>query len=503
MPHTKRVRFLEIVPGAATWFSFVAPLVLSFFLPFAVAIYILLFDLFWLYKAVIMGWHLIVGYRQMRRDMRTDWIGRLEHLAKEDLNKNWRQLYHVVILATYREPLEMLEQSIDSIATADYPNERIIFVLATEGRDQENARRNGQALTQKFGHKFAHFLVSEHPADIAGEMKAKGANVTWAAKKLSQLIAKQKINPAQVIVSTADADTRFNKSYFANLSYLFLTVANPIQSAFQPIPLFSNNIWHASAIPRVLAFGSTFWQLIESTRPWRLITFSTHAMSLKTLQEIDYWDVTVVNEDSRQYWRGYFHYDGDFTVIPINLPVYMDAVLASNWWETYVHQYQQRLRWAYGIEHFPFVTLEMARHPKIPLGNRLIKWYRLFEANYSWATASVYIAIVSWLPILLNPNFAHSVLGSNIQYYAARILTLTWIGIVTSAWVSLNLLPPRPPGMHRLSKATMVLQWILAPVSAIIFGSLPAIQAQTKLMLGQYMGFWTTKKIAVKTDATG
>jgi len=499
MNRNRMWRFLEIIPGAITWLALLLPIVFSFFWPAAVATFVLIFDLYWLYKSILMGYHLITGYHYLRRDIRIDWLEKCKNLPKEEIYLDWKDIYQVIIFATYKEEVETLIPSFQSIIDSDFPNERIILVLATEKRDLERARKNAAILKEKFSNKFYQFIVTEHP-DIEGEVKAKGANVRFAAKQLQRFIDQEKIPYENVIVTTCDADTRMHPKYFSCLTYKYITNPNRNRRSFQPIPLFSNNIWYAPALSRIIAFSNSFWQMIEATRPWRLINFSTHAMSLKMLVEMDFWDTGVVNEDSRQFWRAYFKFDGDHEVVPIFVPVYMDAVLAESYWQTLKNQYLQKKRWYYGVEHFPYVVISSIQNKQIPLWDKIVKNYRLFEANYSLATSSIYIAFIAWLPILFGPGFGQTVLAQNLPTIIRVLLGLTWVGLVTSMVISTLLLPPRPSGYRRRKYLEMFTQWILIPVSAIIFSSVPAIESQTRLMLGKYLTFRVTAKRAVTTD---
>ncbi len=490
-------RSLEILPGALIWFSFIAPIILSFYIPAWVATYILLLDLYWLYRSLIIGVNLVIGYRNLKHDSRVDWMKKLEALEPTEIIKDWKKIYQVVTLATYKESFETLDTSIQAVADAQFPTKRKILVLATEERDKINARELASRLREKYEYKFFKFLVTEHPDGIIGEHKAKGANVTWATKKLRLFLDEKKIEYDNVIVTTADADTRIHKQYLACLAYNYCIEPNRDRRSFQPITLYSNNIWQAPAICRIIAFGNSFWQMIEASRPWRLVNFATHAMSMKMLIEINYWEVGVVNEDSRQFWRAYFTFNGDHKAVPLFVPVYMDAVLAYSFWSTIKNQYLQKQRWAYGVEHVPYVVIESYKNWKIPFWDKTVKIYRLLEGNYSWATASIFIAVMDWFPLLLGPGFSHTVLGVNLLTLIRTIMAFTWIGIVISVWISLLLLPPRPAQYKKGKFVEMILQWVLVPVQAVLFSSFPAIDAQTRLMLGKYMTFRVTEKKAV------
>jgi hypothetical protein len=187
-------------------------------------------------------------------------------------------------------------------------------------------------------------------------------------------------------------------------------------------------------------------------------------------------------------------------VIPIFTPVYMDAVLVPGLWRTLVNQYKQKRRWAWGIEHFPYLVNQCLKNKEISLWERLVLIFRLLEGHISWAAASLLIALAGWIPLVLNPHFRSTVLAFNLPIMARNLLGLTWIGIIISTAISYLLLPPRPAKYSYWKTISMLIQWILVPISAIFFGSIPAIDAQTRLMLGKYLGFWVTEKTVVEKE---
>ena len=502
-------RFFEILPGATVWIAIISPFIISIYAPLAVTIFIILFDIYWLVRSLNYGITLLSANNKMRKNLRTDWrkelakIDALRTTERDELGVlDWNRIYHVVIVPTYKEEQAILESSIDSIVAADYPKDKMIVILAIEERDAENARKMAANLADKYANSFLRFMVTEHPDGIVGEVKAKGANATWAAKILKVEVEKLGIPLEDIVVSTADADTRFPQQFFYCLSYQYAITIDRTHACYQPVATFFNNIWDAPMLSRVLSFGTTFWQLIESVRDYRLITFSTHAISLKTLVDMDYWCTSIVNEDSRQYFRAFFRYKGNFRVIPLFMPIYMDAVHLQDYRHTIRNLYFQQQRWAYGVEHFPYIVMESIRQPKIPLGARLALILRAYGGAFTWATTSFFITVVGWLPIILNSDFHNHIAASNFPNVTKILLSLTWIGTIITSYATLQILPERPSDKKFIHTTTMILQWALLPISTIFFGAIPGLDAQTRLMLGKYMGFRVTEKKAVRTTKT-
>jgi hypothetical protein len=74
------------------------------------------------------------------------------------------------------------------------------------------------------------------------------------------------------------------------------------------------------------------------------------------------------------------------------------------------------------------------------------------------------------------------------------MMNISLLGLFLCIAISSSFLPKAPEGSGRFKKLTMVLQWILIPITINFFGAIPGLDAQTRLMLGKYMGFWVTPK---------
>ena len=136
---------------------------------------------------------------------------------------------------------------------------------------------------------------------------------------------------------------------------------------------------------------------------------------------------------------------------------------------------------------------------KLPLYQKLRLAVKLFEGHIAWATWPLILVVIGWLPAF----FAAQEFSSTVLYYTApRISALIFnfasLSLVTTIVVSLCLLPKKKVKHSFFRKTLHAFEWLLIPVVAVFFSALPALDAQTRLMLGKYMEFWVTEKRKAK-----
>lgn len=499
-------RVLEILPGALTWVALLGTVILSYSHPVLVAVFVICFDLNWLFRSIRMTSNTIRTYRYIKRDRRIDWSSRLRQLTETKITGTELvvsrikpdELYHAIILVHYKEPLELLIGSIESYARSQTNKERLWLVLASEARAGEEIHDIYRKINERFKNEFGQIIQTIHPADIEGEIKCKSANGTWAAKELKKVLDDRRIGYDEVLVHNFDADTKVYPNYFDYIAYQYLMCPLGQPTSFQPVHVYANNIWEVPALMRLIAQSSTLIFMHNMLRQQRFHHFSSRSDVFQTIVDINYWTVNAIPEDSRQYYDSYFHYHGQLVVKPIYIPLRMDAVYAKGYWPTVQNQYYQLRRWAWGISDLPYVVNLAIKDRAIGWYEKLSKILQLLESHFSWATSAIFITIIGWLPRIFNTDFTNTVFGYNFPAVTRTILGLALVGLITGIVISFLLLPPRPEHRHKWYYVNFIWQWILAPIASVFLSSFAAIDAQTRLMIGKRLDYQVTEKAVAR-----
>ena len=483
-------RIFEILPGFLSLATLFFAFLFSWLKPAWVAVFIILFCTYYLFKICYLAFLQISSYRKMKEHLKIIWLDKLVNLRKKE------DIYHLVIFPAFKEGLEIIETSLNNLNRVQYPKKKMIVVLALEERAGKKYLAEIKGIEKKYSKKFYRFLTTFHPKDIAGEISGKGSNVNFAIKEAyKKIISPLKIRSENVIVSSFDIDTQVYPQYFSCLTYHYLISSDRLKLSFQPIPVYHNNIWSSPAFSRVISTSSTFWQMMQQERPASLVTYSSHSFPLKVALTIGY-PKNVVSDDSRIFWKAFLYYDGDYRVQPLYYPVSMDTVLAKSFLKTLVSQYRQQKRWAWGCSEISYLLYGFLKNKKISLKSKLFHLINILDGFWSWAVAAILILFLGWFPLLVGgEGFNLTILSYNLPRITSKIMTVALFGLIISATLNILFLPPWPKNFKKIKIASFFFQWLLLPFTLIVFGSFPALDAQIRLMFGKYMGFWNTPKI--------
>ena len=529
---TRLYRFLEILPGAVSYGAIILLFVLSLIDPVLGAIYLFALIATTLVKAVGVAYRTIQGYEVIKRAERVDWRKRIEGLSdphtsyeklrdKDDNSYHFDEhienlkmmaamgkeyptpdkIYHVVIMTAYNEGIDVLDPSIKAVTRSTFPKDHIIFVLAYEARGGEEMAATAKYLKKQYQGVFRDFILSEHPDNLPNEIVGKGPNLTYAGHTIAEYVSNKRLPIENIIVTSLDSDNHMAPKYLDSVAYEFITHPNRQRLSYQPVSLFMNNIWDAPAPSRIIAVSNSFFNVISTMRPHLLRNFASHSQPLQALEAMNFWSKRTIVEDGHQYWRSLFFFSGDYSVLPIRIPIYQDAVIDDTLWKTIKAQFVQVRRWYYGASDVAYVGSKLFVRKSqriVPFWQLFPKFWRLLDGHVTLAILAPIVAFGGWVPMIMNLS-SHTMVAYNLPNIVSIVETFASVGLIVSILVSFRMLPKRPAKYRKGRNILMLAQWILMPVTSILYQSLAAFYSQTRLMLGLYMEkFDVTKKVVKK-----
>lgn len=480
-------RFLEIFIASLSWVLITMPLWLSFGHPALVAYLIITFDVFWFYKSFTLALHAIKSFVTMNAHIKIDWL-----LLSKNL-PHFGDVYHIVIIPEYHEPLHILERTLESLAKQDFPKKRIIIVLATEAKDPD-AQTTADTLKKQYGDQFGKFLVTSHVL-MPGEIAGKSSNMACAAKIVVTKLQEWHIPIDYTTVTSCDADALLHPKYYSYLAHSFLTDEKRYFHFYQGAILFYNNIWRIPLPSRVVNTMFSISNLAILSQGNKLINFSTYSLALATAVKAGFWGVDVIPEDYHLFFKVYFALGEQVKTQSIFLPILLDSAESHGFWRTMINQYEQSKRWAWGVSDVPYVVQNAAIHKEIPLGDRLRRVFQLLEQHVFWPSNWFILTIGSIIPPLVNPAFGRTVLGHNLSQLSSGILTLSLVFLLIIIILDWRIKPQRPKEFTNWKLPFLYIQWITVPVVSFFLSALPGLDAHTRMILGKRLEYRVTEKV--------
>jgi hypothetical protein len=404
---------------------------------------------------------------------------------------NWKELHHIVIIPFWREPYPVLKRNLDRLMNQNFPNSQISIMLGAEAR-WKPAIKIARRLAKEYEGKFENVWVNNHVLkgdDIVG----KASNMADCGKAVQKKIEKLGWDKSKVTVTSCDSDTQFDKQYFAYLGYLFVTDEDRYTHFYAAPMMYYANIWKVPFYSRIANTLFSINNISIAARIDKFIQVSSYSFSWRLLEDIDFWSVDVIPEDFHMFFKALFiHGDKVFTV-PIYLRNLSDAAESIGHIGTIKNQYEQVKRWAWGVSDHGWMIKSFFRAQKKTFYMLYRVAHTIFD-HLTWSIISFVLLFGANIPPLLNKEFAQTVLGQKLPSVSSFMMTLTTISFLLTIVMDFFLKPRREEKISIYRFILEQFQWIAFPVVSLLFGAIPGLDAQTRLLFGNYMEYRLTEK---------
>lgn len=248
-------------------------------------------------------------------------------------------IQHVVVVCAYKEPLEVLLRTFESIAGQKGLKSKPFVVFAAESRD-DSRQASFARLQHDFGGRLGRLQMTEHEL-VEGEAAGKAANENFAVRALCrELITEESRDPFSVMVTIVDADSILASAYLAHVEAGFLEQPDGRRSVYVgPLNVF-RNFSEANPLVQLLELNRchthTFHNIFSPPYP-----YSNYSLTLGFAAEIGFWTPDVMPEDIHTANKAMVNNYGSRTTVAIPSIICNDLVsrMCDRYAQAKRHQY--------------------------------------------------------------------------------------------------------------------------------------------------------------------
>ncbi|CAB01720.2 Glycosyltransferase 2-like domain-containing protein [Caenorhabditis elegans] len=333
------------------------------------------------------------------------------HEIRLDLVKNEAglKMKHLVGLCVYKEPLDLLMDTIESIASQPNAKEKITCLVGMEGGtpDKEEKKR---ILDNKYGPKFERFIVTFHPRGLPGDIPGKCSNFNYAARTAVKMLRADKNYPleeydnnVELIVTTGDCDSVFGDRYFDALEedYWKISAKQRSYTVWQSPLFYCINLDQSPFFVRITGLLRAFF-MMGYLIPWNINTMSIFSLTLKLFEEGEYTHPGYQMDDIIALIRWSLAVRRKCVIRAIPVATLSGPTSGKNYIDEWYEWARQIRRWTIGAaEVFHYFAIKFFRLPvtvSISFAAKFVFYY-----GFLLCIASIYTLIAPIVtPAMLN-----------------------------------------------------------------------------------------------------
>ncbi|MBW6441341.1 glycosyltransferase family 2 protein [Patescibacteria group bacterium] len=499
-------RSLEIILGVLTWSLLTSPIWLGLLYPPAIVYMLTFLTVYWTYMAYSHSKGLFVGYRIYQEEMSFDWYlecRKLDYFSlpeKETLPPTLEDVRHILVIPVVNEPKAVLKDSIDSILNQSFPISQICLVFTVEQKYSNEVIERIRNVVGEREKNLSDLMFFIHPAGIPGEAIGDGgANRAWGTSHAVEELKNKNENLRNYIFSNLDSDHVLHAHYLSRLTHLYLTTDKRDNHFYSSaVPLFDNNLWRVPLMMRLEANAVTLGVISDWTVSKGGVRkcFSAFSVSLQTLIDANYFDVSLGADDTIFYWRAFFARNGEFEGRAHFIPYSADAVEGKNYLDSYKSLYKQLLRWGWGVVDFPLSVKGFLKKSEIKTSKK-IKWMvRHMKERVLLVNIVFLITFGFAIVTLVNPYVKQSSFAYSLPKITSLILTLTLVFMIPGVYFRKKFSVPPPEKWSKFRRFLTYLEGPLIMLNLLTYSFFPWIHAQTMLIFGKrFKDLYHTPKV--------
>ncbi|UPL03189.1 hypothetical protein LCI18_014123 [Fusarium solani-melongenae] len=312
---------------------------------------------------------------------------------------DYSTIRHIVAMTLYKEPMSVLQTTLDSLVQQEDAKSRLSVVIGMESHTPDKEAKRDQVYA-KYENKFLRLIVTFHPSGIPGEISGKCSNMNYACRQGLQILRQDvdyNYDKYEHIFTNCDCDAVFDPEYMLELEteYSKLDSADRHSSIWQSIIIYKRD--SMPFFVDITGVLRTFF-FMGVLIPWNINPMSHYSLSVKLLEEGAFTHPAYQMEDIIALIRYTIMTRREIRIRPLNLISINGPTSGANYADEIREWALQVRRWTIGAgEVFHYFIVKTYRMPGLYLS---ISWATRFFIYYGLVLcASAIFSVLS--PIIV------------------------------------------------------------------------------------------------------